>query len=56
MSRTTDPLPYVHALHVVEDRVLCHATRREREASGERSTLTAEHVTCPLCLARLATP
>lgn len=48
-----DKAPLVHALHVIEDRVLCHATRREREAAGERATLTAEQVTCPLCVAKL---
>ena len=50
-----DPAPRVHALHVTEDRVLCHATPREREANREPATLTAEQVTCPLCVDRLAT-
>lgn len=55
MSTTIAEIPRVHALHVIRDGVLCTATRREREAMGERATLTAEHVTCPLCLVKLAT-
>ena len=54
MNSTTAKGPRVHALHVIREGVLCHATRREREAAGERATLTAEHVTCPTCLAALA--
>lgn len=54
MSTTITGTPRVHALHVIESRVLCHATRRERDAAGEQATLTAEHVTCPICVAKLA--